>query len=160
MIKTKGLRERPTYDELEYFIETDPERIHYPDRTATKLRESHYLTQLDGEGMQQMDSLHTNRMKEQQKRHILQDMADQTGQSIHELRAGQAKKAHDNANATRFDIFGDDPPTESEGEDDDYHDANEGGAEKDTQTASARMVELASQTDDIPIFLAPTTEAG
>ena len=160
MINYKGLRKRPTYDELVYFIETDPERIHYPDRTATQLRESHYLTQLDGEGMQQMDSLHTNRMKEQQKRHILQDMADQTGKSINEIIAGQATKAHDYAESKRFNLFGDDPPTESDGEDDDYYDSNEGGAERATQTASARMVELASQTDDIPIFLAPTTEAG
>ena len=68
MINFKGLRKRPTYDELVDFIETDPERIHYPDRRATDLRESPYLTQLDGEGMRQMNSLQTNRMKEQQQR--------------------------------------------------------------------------------------------
>ena len=52
-----GLRKRATYNELVDFIEEDTLRIKYPDRRATQLRESPYLTQLDGEGMRQMEQL-------------------------------------------------------------------------------------------------------
>ena len=89
MINYKGLRKRPTYDELVDFIEKDPERIHYPDRRATELRESPYLTQLDGEGMRQMESSEVNKMKEQQKQHLLRQMAKQTGHSVSHLAVAQ-----------------------------------------------------------------------
>ena len=94
MINYKGLRKRQTYDELVDFIETDPDRIHYPDRRATQLRESPYLTQLDGEGMRQMDSLEANRMKEPQKLHVLKQMASSSGLSIAELGASQTQQPH------------------------------------------------------------------
>ena len=55
-----GLRKRSTYNELVDFIEEDTLRIKYPDRRATQLRESPYLTQLDGEGMRQMEQLEFN----------------------------------------------------------------------------------------------------
>jgi len=42
-----------------------------------------------------MESFEVNRMKEREKAHILQGMADETGQSIHELRSQQARRAHD-----------------------------------------------------------------
>ena len=93
-IKYNGLRKRETYDQLVDFIERDPVIIHYPDRRAFQFRESHYLTQLDGEGMRQMESLEINRFKEREKKHILQHMSTQTGHSVAELAAAQTPSHH------------------------------------------------------------------
>ena len=42
------LRRKPTYEELINYIEIEKPKIKYPDRTATFLRNSHYLSQFDG----------------------------------------------------------------------------------------------------------------
>ena len=47
--KKKGLRERPTYNELIEDIQFD-EKIKLPNRQAKFIRESPYLSFLDGEG--------------------------------------------------------------------------------------------------------------
>ena len=88
-INYNGLRKRETYDQLVDFIERDPTIVHYPNRRATQLRESPYLTQLDGEGMRQMESLEINRFKAQEKKHILKQMSTETGHSVAELHAQQ-----------------------------------------------------------------------
>ena len=49
-----GLHKKPTYEELINYIQRDPDKIRYPDRQATILRNSHWLTQLDGEGQNQL----------------------------------------------------------------------------------------------------------
>ena len=46
-----GLSLKPTYEELIDYVQKDPDQIKFPDRRATFLRQSLYLTQLDGEGM-------------------------------------------------------------------------------------------------------------
>ena len=51
--KKKGLRKRPTYQELINEIQLD-EKIKLPDRQAKFLRESPYLSFLDGETHQEM----------------------------------------------------------------------------------------------------------
>ena len=43
-----GLRRKPTYNELIDYIEIEKPKIRFPDRTATLLRNSHYLSQFDG----------------------------------------------------------------------------------------------------------------
>ena len=43
-----GLRKKPTYNELIDYIEIEKPKIRYPDRTATFLRNSHFLSQFDG----------------------------------------------------------------------------------------------------------------
>jgi hypothetical protein len=130
-----GLRKRQTYDELVGEIERDTTIIHYPDRRATQLRESPYLTQLDGEGMRQMENMEMNLMNEQTKQHILKDMAKTSGKSIAELTALQPAKTH---NFQQTDIFQDDPPSDME-------DATMTG-EQDTQTDAAQHAEHYSQT--------------
>ena len=57
-----GLRERPTYEELIDYIETNNDKIKLPDRRAKFVRSSFYLSQLDGEGMRQQDQM--EQMKE------------------------------------------------------------------------------------------------
>ena len=105
-INYNGLRKRETYDQLVDFIERDPVKIQYPDRRATQLRESPYLTQLDGEGMRQMESLEINRFKEREKKHILQQMSTETGHSAAELAAAQTPSHH---SFQQYDIFGPSP---------------------------------------------------
>ena len=43
-----NLRKKPTFNELINYIEIERPKIKYPDRTATFLRNSHYLSQFDG----------------------------------------------------------------------------------------------------------------
>ena len=43
-----NLRKKPTFNELINYIEIERPKIKYPDRTATLLRNSHYLSQFDG----------------------------------------------------------------------------------------------------------------
>ena len=45
----KNLRKRPTYDEIINYIEVKQPKIKYPDRKATFLRNSHYLSKFDGD---------------------------------------------------------------------------------------------------------------
>ena len=52
-----GLRERPTYEELIEYIETNKDKIKMPDRRAQFMRNSFYLSQLDGEGMRQQEQM-------------------------------------------------------------------------------------------------------
>ena len=49
-----GLKKKPTLNELADRIENEPNPIKYPDRTATLIRKSFELSQLDGEGMREM----------------------------------------------------------------------------------------------------------
>ena len=44
----QNLRKKPTFNELINYIEVEQPKIKYPDRTATFLRNSHYLSQFDG----------------------------------------------------------------------------------------------------------------
>ena len=50
-----GLKQKPTLTEVTTQIETEPNTINYPDRTATLVRNSFELSQLDGEGMREME---------------------------------------------------------------------------------------------------------
>ena len=43
-----NLRRKPTFNELLNYIEIEKPKIKYPDRSATFLRNSHYLSQFDG----------------------------------------------------------------------------------------------------------------
>ena len=42
------LRKKPTFNELINYLEVEQPKIKFPDRTATCLRNSHYLSQFDG----------------------------------------------------------------------------------------------------------------
>ena len=68
-VNYKGLRARPTFDTIVNYLQTKQEKIKYPDRTAKRLRESPYLTQLDGEGMGEMD-------EQQEKAMLLKQLDD------------------------------------------------------------------------------------
>ena len=70
-----GLHKKATFNELIDHIVNDKDKIVYPNRFAKQLRNSFALSQLDGEGMRQMEIQQINAMKEQQKEHILRQFA-------------------------------------------------------------------------------------
>ncbi len=70
-----GLQRRDKYEEIVDYLEHGQEKIRYPNRRAKQMRESPYLTQLDGEGMMDMHVQQLNAMKEQQKEHAIRKIA-------------------------------------------------------------------------------------
>ena len=70
-----GLHKTATCNDLIDHIVNDKDKIVYPNRFAKQLRSSFSLSQLDGEGMRQMEIQQINAMKEQQKEHILKQFA-------------------------------------------------------------------------------------
>jgi hypothetical protein len=86
-VNFNGLRKRPTYEELIDYIERDPDKIQYPDRRATFLRNSHYMTVLDGEGFREMEAQQMNLMKDQLRESRLREAAIHYEVPIAEVRA-------------------------------------------------------------------------
>ena len=60
-INYNGVRPRPTYEEL---INFEDYPIKYPDRTATFIRDSPLLTQLDGLGMMELEEMEQKNLKD------------------------------------------------------------------------------------------------
>ena len=65
-----GLTKRPTYDSLLGDIANQP-MIRYPDRRATQLRNSPYLTQLDGVNQAEIANQQARMQNEQLKQAII-----------------------------------------------------------------------------------------
>ena len=107
----KGLRLKPTYEELINVAVSDGlENIKFPNRDASFLRNGFVLSQLDGEGMRQMEKQQEIASKESYKEHLLKEIAKNTGSNIHDLRNDN----HDDMRkdriekAVHFDISQDD----------------------------------------------------
>ena len=62
-----GLRQRPTFEGIVNYLAYGQETIRYPDRLAKIIRNHPYLTQLDGEGMMEMQEQQENAWKQQEK---------------------------------------------------------------------------------------------
>ena len=82
----EGLKLRPSYDELINLLDK-PIITKYPDRKASQLRNSHWLSQLDGDSYRAMDELHHNMIKEHGKEGILKGYAASHHLSLQSLRA-------------------------------------------------------------------------
>ena len=83
----KGLRLKPTYEHLiGVAVSDDLQHIKFPNRDATFLRNGFVLSQLDGEGMRQMEKQQEMASKESYKEHLLKEIARNTGANIHDLR--------------------------------------------------------------------------
>ena len=101
---TYGLKRRQTYEEVIDYIENDNDNIRNPDRTAKQLRHTFELSQLDGVGMQLMEQQQFREIKEQEKEHLLRQIASTTGISITEARATQQSPQQ---NTTKFQTLQD-----------------------------------------------------
>ena len=86
----KGLRKRPTYDELAEIVENNDDIIKkYPDRRAITMRNHPYLTTLDGESfLNALNYTQENMIKGQQRDLLVRTYAMQANNMSHlELRA-------------------------------------------------------------------------
>ena len=64
-IKYHGLRELPNYEDIVNYLATHKPKTNYPfDRTATILRSSPYLTQLDGDNGMDLQDFENRREEE------------------------------------------------------------------------------------------------
>jgi len=106
-IAMKGLRLKPTYEDLINVAVSDKlYNIKFPNRNASFLRNGFILSQLDGEGMRQMERQQEMASKEAYKEHLLKQIAKNTGANFHDLRNDN----HDDLrrdrvnNAVYFDI--------------------------------------------------------
>ena len=73
-INYNGLRKRESYDELVNYIETDPNKMRYPNRTATFIEQSRYMKHLGGEDYIEMEQQQLRASKEKLKELIIQEM--------------------------------------------------------------------------------------
>ena len=64
-----GLRKRPTFEGIVDYIANGQETIKYPDRLAKFMRNHPYLTQLDGEGIMEMQDQQEEAWKAQETEH-------------------------------------------------------------------------------------------
>ena len=95
--KKKGLRKKPTYNELIEEIQLD-EKIKLPNRQAMFLRNSPYLSFLDGETLTEMNAQQEKADKQTQVEHTIRQQAGETGGTASVLRAQQeAQRTQENA---------------------------------------------------------------
>ena len=87
-----GLRLKPNYDQYVHYLQYDQQILKYPDRWAKQIRESPYLTQLDGDGYIELQKQQENAQQYQERERQIQRVAQM-------LRSSTA-----NVRATRHDI--------------------------------------------------------
>jgi hypothetical protein len=83
----QGLRHRPTYNELIDYLEEHQEKIKYPDRRATFLRNSPYLSQFDNDSWIDLDEQERNIMEGQMRDLEMKKLAANTKQTHSEMKA-------------------------------------------------------------------------
>jgi len=81
-----GLRERPTYLELIDYIENNDDKIKMPDRRATFLRKSFYLSQLDGEGTRIQEQMDKERKKREHQEMLIRQFAEDFNFRLRDIR--------------------------------------------------------------------------
>ena len=82
---TVGLRKRPTFEGIVDYIANGQETIKYPDRLAKFMRNHPYLTQLDGDGIMEMQDQQEEAWKAEEKEHRIKLL--KTKRSAPEMRA-------------------------------------------------------------------------
>ena len=80
-----GLRKRQTYDELINHLDEDPIK-HYPDRRATQIENSNYMSQL-ATGFQEMNNQNNRVLQERTKANIIQELGHNSSISHRELQS-------------------------------------------------------------------------
>ena len=114
-----GLRKKPTFNELISYIEVKQPKIKYPDRSATFLRNSHYLSQFDG-NLFDVDEQQKNIAKAQLRETEIRNVVSNTQGTASLLRgdAAQEQNRRTTAEATRSSVsanstIGREPQTQS-----------------------------------------------
>ena len=63
----QSLRKKPTYNDLINYLEVEQPKIKYPDRTATFLRNSPYLSQFDNDSFIDLEEQEKNRKRKNER---------------------------------------------------------------------------------------------
>lgn len=92
-VNYRGLKPRQTYEEKINYLQSSQDIIMYPNREATRIRNSPYLTQLDGIGMSILEEQQMNRLKEEEKEIEIKKLANASTQSYSELRTLSSMQA-------------------------------------------------------------------
>ena len=87
----QSLRKRPTYNEVVNYLENEQPKIKYPDRRATFLRNSPYLSQFDGDSWIDLDEQEQDINKEKLKQLQLRELASTQGQT-HQLLSARTQR--------------------------------------------------------------------
>ena len=86
--KYHGLRERPHYEDIVNYLATEKLKTNYPfDRKATILRNSPYMTMLDGENGMDLQDFENRLEKDKLRDIILREHSGSTGGSLASSRA-------------------------------------------------------------------------
>ncbi len=85
------LRKRPTYNEVIYYLENDQPIIKYPNRDATFIRNSPYLSQFDGDSWIDLEEQEQNINKEKLKEIEVNRIAGSTKSTAQLLRASNTQ---------------------------------------------------------------------
>ena len=98
----QNLRKKPTFNQLINYLEIKQPKIRYPDRTATFIRNSHYLSQFDGNLLdieEQQKNLAKEQIRETQIRNIVSNT--QATASLLRSDASQEQNRRTTEEATR-----------------------------------------------------------
>ena len=82
-----GLRERPTFEKSLGYLAGGQGRIKYPDRTATRIMNHPYITNILSDSMTDRQLQQEKALKENEKEQIARELASSTARSAPELRA-------------------------------------------------------------------------
>ena len=92
-VKYNGLTERPHYVSIVDYLENEQPKTNYPvDRTATIIRNSPYMTKLDGETGVDLQDFENRLEKDKLRQVILREQASTTGLTVPEAKAKAAVK--------------------------------------------------------------------
>ena len=83
----QGLKKRPTFNEIVGYLETEQQILKYPDRTATRIKDDPYYTNLDGQGGLSLGEQSKNLQKEQMRQLELNKIYQNMGISANVGRA-------------------------------------------------------------------------
>lgn len=103
-INYRGLRARPTYEEKIDYLQNSQEIIRYPNREAKRIRNSPFLTQLDGIGMTILEEQQANRLKEEEKDIELKKLAERSTQTYATLRTIAERQAQTIQQIAHFNV--------------------------------------------------------
>jgi len=87
MIDYTGLRKRPTFEGIVDYLANRQETTKYPDRMAKQIRDHPYMTQLDGEGMLEIEEMEQKKLEHEYREKTAKELADQNNVSAQVARA-------------------------------------------------------------------------
>ena len=77
----ENLRRKPTYNELINYLEFQQPKVKYPNRNASFLRNSHYLSQFDGDSWIDIENQQEEIMKEKLKEIMVKQLTNENGRT-------------------------------------------------------------------------------